>query len=607
MEKIKLVIWDLDDTFWDGTLSENEVSFIDDNIEIIKELTGRGIINSIISKNKYEDAKKKLEERDLFDWFVFPRISWDPKGQGIKIIIENCQLRAENVLFLDDNHLNLKEAVYYNKGIHSRGPDFIKEILHHPSFVGKNDAAFTRLQQYKLLESRFKDVNQFSNNIEFLKSSEIKITYIDVNEDNIDRLHELLERTNQLNFTKKRLSIKEIHSWLLIKENENKLISVTDKYGDYGIVGFYSFLKKENKLAHFTFSCRILNLGVEQFIYAKLNFPKIEIVPEIAIQLNNKTKPDWIIEVKAEKRKDKTKKQGKNINVLFKGGCDLDQMLFYLNNYNFNLVKELNYVSENNIPIHREHTQILIDSQERSISEIDKIVNSIPFIDKNTYSTKLFDCNYDVLIFSLLMDYTQVLYKEKISEIRIPFGGYYNHLTNTEKKAALIEGFKKRNFKGMDELFLDDFNNRFELINQINGEDFYSNLKYIRNKVPLHIPIIFINGAEVESPINLEQDATKRHIYMNGILDEFIKKNENCHLIDIRKIVTDKIMLTDNIRHYQRDCYYKMAQELIQVIETSASLKIKKNNYEVLKSHCKKIIYRSFLFKKIFHLYKRII
>jgi len=62
MEKIKLVIWDLDDTFWDGTLSENEVSFINDNIEIIKELNGRGIINSIISKNKYEVAKKKLEE-----------------------------------------------------------------------------------------------------------------------------------------------------------------------------------------------------------------------------------------------------------------------------------------------------------------------------------------------------------------------------------------------------------------------------------------------------------------------------------------------------------------------------------------------------------------
>ena len=50
MEKIKLVIWDLDDTFWNGVLSEDKVTFNERNIEIVKTLTDRGIVNSICSK-----------------------------------------------------------------------------------------------------------------------------------------------------------------------------------------------------------------------------------------------------------------------------------------------------------------------------------------------------------------------------------------------------------------------------------------------------------------------------------------------------------------------------------------------------------------------------
>ena len=53
MEPIKLVIWDLDETFWKGTLSEGQIYPIKKNIEIIETLTKRGIINSIVSKNDY--------------------------------------------------------------------------------------------------------------------------------------------------------------------------------------------------------------------------------------------------------------------------------------------------------------------------------------------------------------------------------------------------------------------------------------------------------------------------------------------------------------------------------------------------------------------------
>lgn len=155
MKKIKLIIWDLDETFWKGTLSEEGVSPVEENIRLLKAFTDRGIISSIVSKNNFEKAKEKLIQFGVWSNFVFPAIEWAPKGALVKSIIENCQLRAENVLFLDDNHLNLKEAQYYNPGLHIRSPDFIKEMSSHPAFVGKNDTGHVRLKQYKVLEENF--------------------------------------------------------------------------------------------------------------------------------------------------------------------------------------------------------------------------------------------------------------------------------------------------------------------------------------------------------------------------------------------------------------------------------------------------------------------
>ena len=49
--KIKLIIWDLDETFWDGTLSDGTMSIIEKNIALIQQTTDCGVINSICSKN----------------------------------------------------------------------------------------------------------------------------------------------------------------------------------------------------------------------------------------------------------------------------------------------------------------------------------------------------------------------------------------------------------------------------------------------------------------------------------------------------------------------------------------------------------------------------
>lgn len=567
MDKIKLLIWDLDETFWKGTLSEEGIVPIEANIQLVKELTDKGIMNSIVSKNNFEQAKAKLTELGVWDYFIFPAIEWAPKGVAVKNIISNCQLRDVNVLFLDDNHLNLKEAKFYNPNLHIQEPDFIPQILTHEAFKGKDDSTHSRLKQYKILEEKASAMELFDDNIAFLESSNIKIEFIQDLDAHKERILELLSRTNQLNFTKIRSKQDELEELLNNEAMSSCLIKVKDDFGDYGIVGFYSIDRAAKHLKHFVFSCRILNLGIVQYVYAKLNFPSLNIVPEVAEELDNSS-PDWITEISGDSDSQKQEKDSlsqKRTKIFFKGGCDLSQMLFYLEGKNFSIKEESNYVSADNFPIHQEHTQVLLDSLNLPEEHKDYVqtCNYIPFADKNFYTTKLFDFDYDCLIFSVLMDYTNDIYEHKGLGIKLPYGGYYRHWTDTNNHEEIVEVWNRESVNAQG---LATFAQEFKLLGQISPEEFLKNLSDLRKLIPASIPIVFINGTEIPPLDKKEAGSLERHKVMNAHLDNFVENHTNTFLLDVRDIVKNQSQLTNNIRHYNREAYKNLSAELLKLL-----------------------------------------
>ncbi len=103
-EHVRLVIWDLDDTFWSGTLTEGGITqYIRAHHNIVVELARRGIISSICSRNEYAETMACLRERGIAEYFVFPSISWEPKGARIARLIEAVQLRPASVMFIDND------------------------------------------------------------------------------------------------------------------------------------------------------------------------------------------------------------------------------------------------------------------------------------------------------------------------------------------------------------------------------------------------------------------------------------------------------------------------------------------------------------------------
>jgi len=274
--KAKLVIWDLDDTLWNGTLAEgDEVEVIDERVELIKALNACGVVNSICSKNDFARAKAVLEKKGLWDLFVFPEIAFEPKGALVQRIIKDMQLRAPDVIFIDDNHLNLREVEHANESIRvvdattAETNELLRAVLQ--AYGGKKKS---RVEEYRILEQKRGDAQRLAlgSNEEFLATCEIKVCIVE-RTDNLrfaKRIEELINRTNQLNFLKSRVPDGSMPEYIAQSTlHDTFSVFVWDKYGYYGLVGFAA-VERRKKLAHFAFSCRVMNMGIEAALASHL-------------------------------------------------------------------------------------------------------------------------------------------------------------------------------------------------------------------------------------------------------------------------------------------------------------------------------------------------
>lgn len=265
---VKCIVWDLDNTLWEGVLLEDEkVTLRPEVVAVIKEMDRRGILHSIASKNNHDTAMQKLEELELADYFLYPAINWNPKSQSLQQIAQALNINIDTFAFVDDNPFEREEVAHELPEVICIDAADVEEILTRPAFQPPFITAESALrrQMYQSQLQRQHAEEQFTGNNEaFLAKLDMVFEMREAEEDDLQRAEELTVRTNQLNTTGYTYSYAELDQF---RQNDDTLLLVatlTDKYGPYGTIGIALVSKEEDRwlLKLLLMSCRVMSRGV---------------------------------------------------------------------------------------------------------------------------------------------------------------------------------------------------------------------------------------------------------------------------------------------------------------------------------------------------------
>lgn len=567
-DKIKLVIWDLDETFWQGTFSEGHVEIPEQNRRLIALLTDIGIVNSICSKNDEKQVLDFLKKQGVAEYFVFPSINWLPKGARIKQLISDMQLRPANVLFLDDNPSNLGEASFSCPEIMTGSPEILPHLLADAEKAERKDSEHKRLKQYRILEEKYQARSEFSSNEEFLYQSNVRVDFAADCAANIDRIHDLILRSNQLNFTKVRCTKEELSVLFSDPDVSCGYVSVQDNFGDYGIIGFYAV--KSNHLLHFVFSCRTLGMGIEQYVYNKLGRPELTTIGEVISDLSGKELPGWINQNTTDSTASQMEiKDLAAHTVLVKGPCDLFQIYPYIANTEL-FDTEFTHTTENGLVIESTgHTTHIVESLRLSQTQKQMVVDEVPFAHLDMYCDNIYHRDYKIVFLSILADCNLGVYRRKGTGEQLAFLEYIHPITDPSSWPGLISGkYPTSNFQFTEEI-LKNFSEKYEFVGRNTPEQIVSNLDFIRKHLPKDCVLAIMLGGELYYEKNSFEAYMDRHLVhkrVNDAVRNWACGMDNVRLIDVNKYLTDQSCFYDHFNHYIKPVYYSLAAEMVDIV-----------------------------------------
>lgn len=574
IDKVKLVIWDLDDTFWQGTLSEGPVELIGRNVETLKYLVDHGVMNSIVSKNNFDDARQELEKHGLWEYFVFPSIDWTPKGARIKSVIENMALRPANVLFIDDNSMNLREASFVLPQLMVLDAAELPVFWDSLGAITKTDPEHKRLKQYRILQTKCEAKNHAVSIDDFLLQSNIRVTIRTPEDSDLDRIHEMIMRTNQLNYTKDRCPIDALQALFHSDGHRFGIVDVADNYGDYGTVGFFALDTATRTLRHFLFSCRTLGMGIEQYVYQQLGFPSLNVVGDVANNVVPENIVTWINTGQAGpvKVENTSSRNGRRIKVLVKGPCDMKGTIDFINAGGADITEEFNCVNDRGVSITGfNHTSNMLQGLSAPTSALDSLVSQVPMIDASLFRTRLFDGDWDVVFLSLLPDCHEGVYERKSDGLRFTFSSFNFDFTNPDNFNAILEGdFNCHNYKFSREE-LESLHRDFTFLGHLPAEEIAANIDTLIGKLPGSTTAVLLLGNTKGNPDDAQPEF-KGQVTVNREVNDVIKRRfadrSNVRIIDY----TDLIETADDVRdanHLSRRARYRLSQLMEAEIHTA--------------------------------------
>lgn len=265
---VKCVVWDLDNTLWDGVLLEDgDVKLRDGVLQIIQELDNRGILQSISSKNEHEQTWSKLTELGVSEYFLHPRINWNSKSSSIRSIIAALNIGTDTIAFIDDQPFEREEVAYELPEVLCMDAADLTGLLDREEFTPAcitQDSRIRRQMYRSDIERNEREANFEGPQEEFLASLGMVLKISKVGPHDLQRAEELTVRTNQLNTTGYTYSYDELDAFRQSADHQLLIAELNDKFGPYGKIGLVLLQCQEQvwTLKLLLMSCRVMSRGV---------------------------------------------------------------------------------------------------------------------------------------------------------------------------------------------------------------------------------------------------------------------------------------------------------------------------------------------------------
>ncbi len=276
---VKCVVWDLDNTVWDGVLIETDdpasLQPKKEVLDMFRALDERGVIQSVASKNSAEQTISVLEKMGIAEYFLYPQIHWNAKSTSIAQIAGALNIGIDACVLIDDSAFERNEVQSAYPQVRVYDPSELSMLLQKPEFqMPITEESRRRREMYRAEEKRLILQNESNDGtVEFLKKCHLCTTmFTPSTEEEFTRCYELVSRTNQLNMSGKKYTTEEFREVLARSEHRNLAFSCEDDFGSYGIVGFMQYKVDGDAVifTEFAMSCRVAGKYVESAVFTRV-------------------------------------------------------------------------------------------------------------------------------------------------------------------------------------------------------------------------------------------------------------------------------------------------------------------------------------------------
>jgi FkbH-like protein len=290
----KCLVLDLDNTLWGGVIGDDGVSGIQigkdtpeaeaytEFQEYAKYLKERGIILAVCSKNDYANACEGFNHPDnilrLEDFSSF-YANWEPKHQNIREIAKKLNIGIDCLVFADDNPVE-RDAVRSQEpqvAVPELGNNVALyiNILDKTGYFETVSLSTDDLQRSSFYEDnavRRQAENKFDNYDEFLRSLKMKAEIKEFSPIYLDRITQIINKTNQFNVTTRRYTQGEIEAISVDSKYITLYGRLADKFGDNGLISIMITEQRgaELHINVWLMSCRVLKREMERAMFDQL-------------------------------------------------------------------------------------------------------------------------------------------------------------------------------------------------------------------------------------------------------------------------------------------------------------------------------------------------